>query len=146
MDEEYFNMFKDILKNKREAKQLRIIHNEMFDIYISKQGPLEIKTAKAYWKMISQFVLYPPSFDPSYLERFLNIKFNLKKLGGTFKSSLTGTPLKYYNCINRFLKFVYSSEYSKINPQYAASIKEEIKTYDNSVSVSDIFNAYYQLT
>ena len=42
----------------------------MFDIYVSKQGPLEIKTTKAYWKMISKFVLYSPSIDPSDLSAF----------------------------------------------------------------------------
>ena len=60
----------------------------MFDIYVSKLGSLELKTAKAYSKMISQFIMYSPSIDPTDLERFLTIKFNLEQKSGTFKSNL----------------------------------------------------------
>ena len=79
LDEDYYKLFQDILINKREAKQLRNIHNEMFNIYASKLGPLELKTANSYSKMISQFILYSPSIDPDDLDQFLSIKFNLNK-------------------------------------------------------------------
>ena len=146
MDDEYLNLYKDILKNKREAKVLRKIHNEMFDIYVSKLGPLDLPTAKAYCKMLSQFITYSPSVDPNDLEHFLPNKFNLNKKSGTFKSNLKRTSLKYNNCINRFLKIIYSTEYSKLDPQYAATITEIFKEKNSSASVSDVFNVYYQLT
>ena len=47
-DDQYFNLFKDVLKNKFEAKLLRKIHEEMFDIYLCKMRQINHKTAKFY--------------------------------------------------------------------------------------------------
>ena len=60
LDEEYFDIFKETIKNKLEIKKLRIIHNEMFDIYVDKLAYATYDTAKSYSKMISQFILYSP--------------------------------------------------------------------------------------
>ena len=77
LDEDYFDIFKVTVKNKREIKQLRKFHNEMFDIYIDKLAYVTYDTAKSYSKMISQFILYSPGVDHADLEPFLAFKFNL---------------------------------------------------------------------
>ena len=58
-------------------KQLRKIHNEMFDIYVDKLAYVTYDTAKSYCKMISRFILYSPSVDHADLEQFLAFKFSL---------------------------------------------------------------------
>ena len=35
-------------------------------------------TAKAYSKIISKFIMFSPSIDPSDLERYIKFEFNLK--------------------------------------------------------------------
>ena len=120
-------MFKDALNYKVEAKKLREIHEEMFDIYIQKMDALEYETAKSYAKMISEFVMFSSWLNPNYLEQFLTLKFNLSKEGGSLISSVKGTPLKYNRCIDSFIKRVYSSSYSSLNPVYSQNIKEEFE-------------------
>ena len=48
-----FNTFNNILKNKKEPKQLRAIHEQMFDVYANKFTYATQATAKSYSKMIS---------------------------------------------------------------------------------------------
>ena len=127
LDEEYFDIFKETIKNKREIKQLRKIHNEMFDIYVDKLTYVTHDTAKSYSKMISQFILYSPGIDPTDLEPFLASKFNLPIKGGVLISKLKGNALKYFKCINRFLQRVYSSEFSELNPEYSKTIKSKYR-------------------
>ena len=146
IDRNYFNMFRGILKNKREAKELRKIHEELFENYALTLGYVSMKTAKRYCKIISKFLLYSPSVDPDELEPFIIEEFKLKKKSGTIKEGLKGTPLNYYRCINTFLKSVYSTEYSTLSPQYAESIKSGFKNNETTASLSDVFNAYYALT
>ena len=45
-----FNTFKNILKNKKEQKQLRTIHEQMSDAYINKLTYATQATAKSYSK------------------------------------------------------------------------------------------------
>ena len=48
-----FNTFNNILKNKKEQKRLRTIHEQMFDAYVDKLTYATQATAKSYSKMIS---------------------------------------------------------------------------------------------
>ena len=49
-----FNTFYNILKNKKEQKRLRTIHEQMFDAYVNKfTYATQQATAKSYSKMIS---------------------------------------------------------------------------------------------
>ena len=48
-----FNTFNNILKNKKEQKRLRTIHEQMFDVYVNKLTYADQATAKSYSKMIS---------------------------------------------------------------------------------------------
>ena len=146
IDRNYFDMFRGILKNKRETKELRKIHEELFENYVLTLGYVSMKTAKRYCKIISKFLLYSPSVDPDELEPFIIEEFGLKKMSGTIKEGLKGTPLKYYRCINTFLKSLYSTEYSTLSPQYAESIKSGFKNNETTASLSDVLNAYYALT
>ena len=61
LDEEYFDIFKEIIMYKREIKRLRKIYNEMFDIYVDKLTYVSYNIAKSYSKMISQLILYSPN-------------------------------------------------------------------------------------
>ena len=99
---DYFSIFKDVLNDKVEAKMLREIYEEMFGIYIQKMNALEYETAKSYAKMVSEFVMFSSGVNPNDLEQFLTLKFNLSKEGGSLISSVKGTPLKYYRCIDSF--------------------------------------------
>ena len=40
----------------------------MFDIYVDKLTYVTHDTAKSYYKIISQFIIYPPGVDPADLE------------------------------------------------------------------------------
>ena len=62
------NTFNNILKNKKEQKQLRTIHEQMFDVYVDKLTYATQATAKSYSKMISQFIYYSPGVDPADLK------------------------------------------------------------------------------
>ena len=140
-----FNTFNNILKNKKEQKQLRTIHEQMFDVYVDKLTYATQATAKSYSKMISQFIYYSPGIDPADLEPFLASKFNLSKEGGTLKSKLKGNSLKYFNCINCLLQRVYSSEFSKLNPENAKTIKSKFKLATKVPTIVEVMNAYADL-
>ena len=57
IDSNYFENFRDILKNKREAKKLRKIYEEMFETYVFSLDYVDMKTAKGYCRIISKFFL-----------------------------------------------------------------------------------------
>ena len=88
----------------------------MFDMYVDKLIYVTYDTAKSYYKMISQFILYSFGVDSAYLEPYLGSKFNLPINGETLILKLKGNALKYFKCINWFLQRVYSSEFSELNP------------------------------
>ena len=117
----------------------------MFDIYANKFTYATQATAKSYSKMISQFICYSPGVDPPNLEPILASKFNLSKERGTLKSKLKGNSLKYFNCINGFLQRVYSSELSKLNPEYAKTIKSKFKLANKAPIIAEVMNAYTDL-
>ena len=79
------------------------------------------------------------------MEPFLVSKFNLSKEGGTLKSKLKGNSLKYFNCINGFLQRVYSSEFSKLNLEYAKTIKFKFKLATKAPIITEAMNAYADL-
>ena len=64
-------MFTNIFKNKREAKNLRKIHDEMFHTYAENFDYINLDTAKAYSKIISESIMYSPGVNPDDLELFL---------------------------------------------------------------------------
>ena len=117
----------------------------MFDIYIQKMNAVEYVTAQAYAKMISEFVMFSPGIDPNDLELFIISKFNILKSGGSLILNLIGTPLKYYRWIGGFLKRVFCSSYSVLNPEYSQLIKEDYESNVNSITLSDVMNAYIEL-
>ena len=88
IDRNYFNMFRDILKNEREAKKLSKIHQEMFGNYVVTLGYFSMKTSKGYCKIINKLLLYSPFVDPDELEAFIIEEFKLKKKSGTIKEGL----------------------------------------------------------
>ena len=145
LNSEYLEMFSDILKNKREAKNLRKIHDEMFDTYVKNLDYINLDTAKAYSKMISEFIMYSPGVNPDDLELFLKKKFSITNNGRNFKSKLKGTPLKYYRCIEGFLKIIFSGEYSSLNPEYLQSSSEISSKKKIFPSVLEVVNAYVEL-
>ena len=142
----YFDIFRDILKNKREAKELRKIHEEMFETYVSSLDYVDMKTAKGYCRIISKFLLFSPSVDPDELDPFLTREFKLEQKSASLIQNLKGTSLNYYRCINAFLKSVYSTGYSSLSPDYASSLKIGFKNKEAFASLSDVLNAYYELT
>ena len=79
------------------------------------------------------------------MEPFLASKFNLSKEGGTLKSKLKANSLKYFNCINEFLERVYSSEFSKLNPEYTKTIKSKFKLATKAPIIAEAMNAYADL-
>ena len=77
---------------------------------------------------------------------FLITEFKLEQKCETLIQILKGTSLNYYRCINAFLKSVYSNGYSSLNPDYASSLKIGFKNKEAFASLSDVLNAYYELT
>ena len=115
----YYEIFKYIVKSKEEATMLKEIHDEMFDIYFDKMNYISNKTAKYYSKIISKFMIYSPSIDPYDLDKFIQCEFNLKNTEEAQQSKLKRTALKYYNWIYSFLRHVYSSHFSVLNPEFS---------------------------
>ena len=70
MIDDYYEWNNDILKNKREAKFLFKIHEEILGYYAEKIKHIDLKTQKTYSRIVSQFLAYSPFFDPDDLERF----------------------------------------------------------------------------
>ena len=136
---------RDILKNKREAKLLYKIQNEMMDIYVEHMKQKSHRTAKSYSNIISKFIHYSPSIDPDDLDRFIKITFNIPYKGKIFPSSLKWTSLKYYNCIHSFLKIVYNSEYSQLIPEFALGNTHPQNRVEEIPSLLEVTNAYIEL-
>ena len=99
IDNSCFENFRDILKNKREAKELRKIYEEMLENYVSSLGYAKMKTAKEYCRIISKFFLYSPSLDIDKLESFVIKEFETRQNSGTLYQCLKGIFLNYYRCI-----------------------------------------------
>ena len=144
-DELYYKYFKNVLKGKREAKKLRKIHEEMFEVYVSKMNHITNETAKSYSHMIYCFLIFSSAVNPDDLPKFLKHKFNISLSGGTLKQNLKGTSLNYFSCINEFLKYIYSSDFSVLYPKYARSLTIFDKDKNLSPSVKETINAYAQL-
>ena len=106
IDNSYVKNFRDILKNKREAKELRKIHEGLLENYVSSLGYVNMKTAKRFYRIISKFLLYSPSVDPDKLEPFLVREFNTSQKSGTLYQYLKGTFLNYYRCITAQAEYV----------------------------------------
>ena len=106
---------------------------------------ISIDTAKSYSHIIYKFLIFSPAADPNDLPEFLKQTFNLTDDGGTLKNMLNGTPFNYYNCIDQFLKHVYSSELSSYYPEYAKSIEDINKDKNSLPNLKEVINAYVQL-
>ena len=144
LDKEYFDIFKETIKNKFGIKQLRKIHNEKFYIYVDKLAYVTYDIAKSYSKMISQFILYSPGVDHADLESFLAFKINFITKVGALTSKLKGDTLKYFKCIRGFLRRVYKSEFSELNPKYLKTIKLKSKSAIETSIIADVMNACIQ--
>ena len=64
-----FNTFNNILKNKKEQKRLRTIHEQMFDVYVIKLTYATQVTTKSYSKWLASLstillVLTLPIWNP----------------------------------------------------------------------------------
>ena len=105
IDNSYVKHFRDILKNKREAKELRKIHEEMLENYVYSLGYVNMKTAKGYYRIISKFLLYSPSVVPDKLEPFLINEFKTRQKSGTLYQCLKRTFLNYYRCITAQVEY-----------------------------------------
>ena len=51
----------------------------------------------------------------------------------------------YFNCFNGFLEREYSSEFSKLNPEYAKTIKSKFKLATKAPTIAEVMNAYADL-
>ena len=118
----------------------------MFDIYLCKMWQINHKTAKFYWNVISKFMIYSPSLNPDEQEPFLRQKFNLDKAYWSLKNNLKGTILKYFHCLNGFLKRVYVSEYSKLNINWAEALPVKTSLQSKTtLTLIELINAYVEL-
>ena len=144
-DNTIYSLFKGILKNKREAKNLRRIYEEMFEIFADKMRHIKDSTIRFYAHIICQFIIYSPSVDPNDVEGFIMFKFKLNKKSGILKSRLKGNALNYYKCINRFLAIIYSSEYSVLCPEFAKKCVLSDNSNEHLLSVLELTNAYVDL-
>ena len=98
-DNTIYSLFKGILKNKREAKNLRRIYEEMFEIFADKMRHNKDSTIKFYAHIICQFIIYSPSVDPNDFEEFIMFKFKLNQKSGILKSRLKGNAQNYYTFV-----------------------------------------------
>ena len=94
----------------------------MMDIYVDQMKHISHSTAKSYSNIVSKFIHCSPSIYPDDLNIFFKITFNIPYKGKILPSSLKWTSLKHYNCIHSFLKIVYNSEYSQLNPEFLEKI------------------------
>ena len=124
---------------------LKEIHEEMLDIYVNKMKHISDTTAKAYSKIISKFIMFSPSIDPSDLEKYIKFEFNLKNLNEAQKDQLKGTSANYFNCINLFLKHVYNSKFFVLYPEFASMISDEVNQTCGLPSLLEITRAYIEL-
>ena len=69
----------------------------------------------------------------------------MKSIEDSQFTKLKGTPLKYYNCINTFLKHINRSYFSVLNPDYSKTIKESTIQTDDFPTLLEVFNAYLEL-
>ena len=58
---------------------------------------------RSYLHIITDFVTYSPTIDPSELKNFINSKFKIKGSEPDQNIELTGTPLSYAQWISKFL-------------------------------------------
>ena len=71
-------------------------------------------------------------------------KFNVSRSDGTLKQNVKMIPLNYFNCINEFIKYIFSNYFSILYPKYARSLTSIEKDKKLFPSVKETINAYAQ--
>ena len=89
---------------------------------------------------------YSPSIDPNDLDKFIQITFNSPKQDWARSPKLKGTALKYYNCLRSFLKIVYSSGYSQLNPEFGYKGNYSSNDKEEMPSLLEEVNDYIELS
>ena len=94
LDDCYPKYYFHVLTNKKEAKMLRKIHEEIVDSYSEQISHLSKKIIQSYANIVSRFLLYSPSVSIEDITPFLMKELDLPKTEGSIKSHLKGTVKK----------------------------------------------------
>ena len=71
-DVEFLSPF---IGNKRDAKELAKLHEDVMDYFISQSQGSDIRTIKNIGSSISEFIAYESTLDPKELANFIKFKF-----------------------------------------------------------------------
>ena len=118
VDGEAIDYLGHYIGNKREAKSLIKLHEEVIDYYISQTTDVSALTLKKYGRSIADFISFDPTINPEQLENFKKYTVQQMKLGGNLR--------QYTQPIYKFFSILYCEE---INNYSVDSTKFFIKIY-----------------
>ena len=95
--------------NKRDAKELLKLQIELIESYFKENSAWSKHTMRSYQHIITDFVTYSPTIDPSELKNFIYSKFKIKGSEPNQNIEMTGTPLSYAQWISKFLCRIYEN-------------------------------------
>ena len=58
--------------NRRNAKALYKLHEDVIGYYKHIIGPVKTKTMRKYGRIVTQFMIFSPTLDPKDVPEFLN--------------------------------------------------------------------------
>ena len=92
-----------LVSNKRCAKALYKLHEDVIEYYKQTIGSVKPKTLRKYGRIITQFMIFYPTLDPKDLPGFLRHKFPLESLDDGLRFSRNSTLKQYITHIKRFI-------------------------------------------
>ena len=112
-DDELVTHYAKFVGNRRSAKALLKLHEDVIDFYKQSMGNIKAKTMKKYALIISQFMIFSPTLDPKDVPGFLEFKFPQESIDANSNQSKNSTIKQYISHIKRFLYILYKDELNK---------------------------------
>ena len=128
VDGEAIDYLGHYIGNKREAKSLIKLHEEVIDYYISQTTDVSALTLKKYGRSIADFISFDPTINPEQLENFKKYTVQQMKLGGNLR--------QYTQPIYKFLSILYCEEINNYNVDSTKFLINE--NLDSSLSLSPL--------
>ena len=98
--------YEKLVCNRRNAKALYKLHEEVIDCYRHTIWPVKVKTIRKYARIVTQFIIFSQTLDPNDVSEFLKLKFSQENLISA-QSKVKVAPWVNILHIKRFLLILY---------------------------------------
>ena len=144
-DDELVTHYAKFVGNRRSAKALLKLHEDVIDFYKQSMGNIKAKTMKKYALIISQFMIFSPTLDPKDVPGFLEFKFPQESIDANSNQSKNSTIKQYISHIKRFLYILYKDELNKYSDWFSKYNLVKTPCIHSPLTIEICYNAYTTL-